>query len=246
MLSSSELRSFFYGTLLGDSYIHNGSFCCRQISEDLIYYKANIIKEHIPNCNVKVTERKEYIDKNGICHQKSWEMYCSPTEYFKKLYTKFYSDRKRSLSKNIINKLTPIGLAVWYADDGSTVLVQKNNLTGGAKTRRIQFCTDCYTFEDNVNIIIPEMEQLGFNNIKLIDRCRRNQFRIQLSVSDGQKMFNDIGDYFLKYYPSLLYKLDMGYRNDTLLNTTYVSNNYLNLYTKISAHPLFVDRMANR
>ena len=42
-MNSSDLRSFFYGTLLGDSYIHNGTFYCKQISKDLIYFKAKII-----------------------------------------------------------------------------------------------------------------------------------------------------------------------------------------------------------
>ena len=38
-LNSTEVRSFFYGTLLGDSYIHNNTFYCKQISEDLIRFK---------------------------------------------------------------------------------------------------------------------------------------------------------------------------------------------------------------
>ena len=43
-LNHTELRSFFYGTLLGDSYIHNEVFYCKQITKDLIEFKAKIIK----------------------------------------------------------------------------------------------------------------------------------------------------------------------------------------------------------
>ena len=42
-LNHTELRSFFYGTLLGDSYIHNGVFYCKQITESLVNFKFEII-----------------------------------------------------------------------------------------------------------------------------------------------------------------------------------------------------------
>ena len=51
-LNSTEVRSFFYGTLLGDSYIHNNTFYCKQISEDLIRFKGKIIKQYIPDADV--------------------------------------------------------------------------------------------------------------------------------------------------------------------------------------------------
>lgn len=38
-MNSYELQSFFYGTLLGDSYIIRGAFYCKQISKDLIEFK---------------------------------------------------------------------------------------------------------------------------------------------------------------------------------------------------------------
>jgi hypothetical protein len=44
----------------------------------------------------------------------------------------------------------------------------------------------------------------------------------------------------------LLYKIDLGYRNESLLNRSYVSERYYNTYLKISAHPEFKDRLKNR
>lgn len=67
-MNSSKLRSFFYGTLLGDSYIHNGVFYCKQVSKDLIYFKTKIIKEHLPNAKITISEHEPYTDKNGINH----------------------------------------------------------------------------------------------------------------------------------------------------------------------------------
>lgn len=45
IFNNPKLESFFIGMLLGDSYIYNNIFYCKQISEDLINFKANFIKE---------------------------------------------------------------------------------------------------------------------------------------------------------------------------------------------------------
>ena len=61
----------------------------------------------------------------------------------------------------MINKLDDLGLAMWYADDGSTVLVQYNPSTKSARSRRAQICTDSFSKEEHDNIILPELKQLG-------------------------------------------------------------------------------------
>jgi hypothetical protein len=243
-MNSTELRSFFYGTLLGDSYIHNGVFYCKQISKDLIDFKAKIIKKHFPNDKVKVSEHEAYIDKNGVHHQKWYELSLSKCEYVKKLEKLFYPQGKKIIPKNVINKLTPLGLALWYADDGTTVLVQYNKSTGGARSRRALLCTDCFTKEEHDNIILPELKELGFNVVVL---KRGDVYRINFKdMQKVQKFFLTIGKYFYNYFPSLLYKMDLGYRSSSLKQRRYVLEDYENFYIKMSAHPLFLDRMKRK
>lgn len=241
-LNSTELRSFFYGTLLGDSYIHNNTFSCKQVSQDLILYKAKVIKQFIPDSKCSVKEYEAYTDKNGVHHQKYWQLDVKG-EYVKKLYALFYPEGKKILPKNVINRLTPIGLAMWYADDGTTILIGKNQSSGGAKSRRVQLCTDSFTLCD-LNNAINEFKTIGYETSLL--KRKENVYRIQMSTKEGQKLMCDIASYFYNYFPSLLYKMDLGYRNYSLLNRTYVSKEYHNLYTKISACPDFLDRMKNR
>ena len=62
----------------------------------------------------------------------------------------------------------------------------------------------------------------------------------------AQKFLVDISPYFIKYFPSLLYKLDLGYRDSSLENRLYVSKEYHDLYLKISSHDLFVDRLKEK
>lgn len=242
-LNQSELRSFFYGTLLGDSYIHNNSFNCRQITKKLIEFKASIIQKYIPDTRVKITTRAGFTDRNGVNHKEFYDLYASPAEYFKKLNNIFYPEGQKIYPPGAISKLTPLGFAMWYADDGTTVLVGKNKNTTSANSRRVQFCTDGFRSSDNIQIQ-KEMIDLGYN-CKLIDRKRKNQYRIEISPQDGQKLFLSLEQYFY-YFPEMLYKLDLGYRAGSLQYRRYVSPEYEALYSRISAHPQFIDRMIGR
>ena len=242
-LNQTELRSFFYGTLLGDSYIHNDSFNCKQITKSLIEFKADIISQYIPNANVKILPYKGYTDKNGVNHQDYYQLYASPTEYFRKLNNIFYSDGRKIYPTGAIKQLTPLGFAMWYADDGTSVLVGKNENTQSARSRRVQFCTDSFTLAENTQIQKEFIEQ--GHSCKLIDRKRNNQYRVEISPQDGQKLFQELEIYF-QYFPEMLYKLDLGYRENSLQYRRYVSEEYEALYYRISAHPQFIDRMAER
>lgn len=228
-----KLRSFFIGTLLGDSYIRDGRFYCKQISKDLIYFKEKIIKRYLPGIKVWVDEHREYIDKNGVKHQKYYQLNTSKHKYFIKLENMFYSNGKKIYPKNCIKLLDKLGFAMWYADDGTTIIVQKG------KSRRVQFCTDGFTKEDNLQIK-SDLESLGYN-IKIVDRARCEQTRIQMNTP-YQNFICSISNYFYYHFPSLLYKMDLGYR-DKSLDSNYVTNDYKKCYLKISTHPEFKDRL---
>lgn len=241
-LSSRELKDFFIGCLLGDAGIHNGAFHTKQISKDLIYFKYNLIRENFPEAKVKVIEYDSYIDKNGVKHQKYWQLYMSPNEYIKKLEKEFYPENKKIVPEKYLRGLSLLAYAIWYADDGTTILVQKNPLTGSAKTRRVQFCTDSFSTEEVSKLQTMISNQFG--KTSLVKR-KENVFRIQVNGKDSQNFIISISQFFYNYFPSLLYKMDLGYRGKTL-DSKFVSQEYKELYFKISAHSDFIDRMQNR
>lgn len=156
--------------MLGDSYVHNNVFACKQISEDLINFKANFIRENLKDAVVKVKEYEGYIDKNGVNHQKYWLLEAKHPK-IRELYNLFYPEGKKIYPKGSISKLDPLGFALWYADDGTTVLVQINKETKSARSRRVQICTDNFTPEEHL-LIKEELENLGYT-IKCVDRKRR-------------------------------------------------------------------------
>lgn len=242
-ITSAELKSFFYGTLLGDSYIHNGTFYCKQISKDLIDFKEKIIKQNLPDAKVWVNEIEEKTDKKGVHHQKCWVLNVSRSEYIKKLEKIFYPEGKKIIPKGVIKSLTPLGLAMWYADDGTTILVGYNKTTQSAKNRRVMLCTDCFSEEEIKNSVI-ELETLGYH-VSLTER-REGCYRITFPLWEKQKLICSIYKYFLQHFQSLLYKMDLGYREESLNNKRYVLPEYKNVYYEISACPLFLDRLKDR
>lgn len=178
-MKNSKLESFFIGTLLGDSYIYHNVFGCKQISKDLIEFKANFIREHLPDAEVTIKEHDSYIDKHGVNHQKFYLLEVKHPK-MKELYNYFYPNGKKIYPNEAIMKLDKIGFAMWYADDGTTILVQiGQGCNNGARARRVQICTDNFTPEEN-QTIKSELESLGYE-IKLIDRKRNDQFRIQFN-----------------------------------------------------------------
>lgn len=242
-LTSRELKDFFVGNLLGDACLHNGSFTVKQINKDLIEFKAKVIKENLPNAKVKIREHEGYTDKNGTNHQKCWELYVSPMEYLKKLQVEFYPEGMKIIPKKYLRSLSNLGYAIWYADDGTTILVGKNESTGSSKSRRVQFCTDNFPVSDTKNM--ASVLESDFGNIKIIER-KSHQWRLQINGTNAQDFILAVYEYFEKYFPSLLYKMDLGYRNKSLLNRRYVKEQYHNLYIKMSAHKDFIDRMKDR
>lgn len=242
IFKNPKLESFFIGTLLGDSYIHNNVFSCKQISEDLIRFKANFIKENLEDAEVKVKEHDDYIDKNGVNHQKFWLLEVKHPK-IKDLYDLFYPNGKKIYPKGSISKLDPLGFALWYADDGTTVLVQINLETKSARSRRVQICTDNFTPEEHL-LIKEELENLGYT-IKCVDRKRKDQLRTQLNGITAQKFICMLEESFMNF-PSLLYKLDLGYREESLNKKRYVLEEYKDCYIRISAHPQFIDRIQEK
>lgn len=111
-INHSKLKSFFIGTLLGDSYIHNGRFECKQISKDLIEFKAKFIKQYLPDANVAIKEHSAYVDKNGVNHQKYYVLEVLKSRYIRKLEKIFYPNGVKIYPKNAVLKLDSLGFAM--------------------------------------------------------------------------------------------------------------------------------------
>lgn len=243
-MNKSEIQSFLMGNLLGDGCLNNGSFEIKQINKDLIDFKYKIFKRYLSQNGIKKTFIPSSVDEQNVHRKNTYGFYVSPTRYFKKIESLFYNEKGRILPDDyILDKLDTLGLAIWFADDGTTIQVGYNPTTGSSRSRRVQICTDAYS-KDEVERIVNFFNK-RYGNAKLISRCE-NRYRVQLNGKSAQKFIVDISPYFIKYFPSLLYKLDLGYRNETLKNRLYVTEEYCQLYNNINSHPKFRDRLKEK
>jgi len=240
-LKSSELKGAIFGTLLGDSKIErNGKvFSSKQISLDLIQFKYSILNNHFQEVKLQTTPPHHDGKWN---HQRLFEVRVKEI-YFHKLFPRFYDDKRKYLSIKHLEGLTDLGLALWFADDGCTSLIGKNK--GKITNRRVMFCSECYTEEEHDIMIRFFKIKYGYTMSKPVRGSKKTKkFRLQFSVKDAQNFILKVGPYFMKYFPSLSYKLDMGY--DTYRNNhmNTVSEEYKEFFNEcVKTHPDFIDRL---
>lgn len=240
-LNGNQVKSFMCGNLLGDGNLRNGAFITGQINKDLIYFKKKVFERYFGFSTTKITFVPSNV-KDGVYRQDTWRIYVSPNKYFKKMESETYKPKK-IVAQEVLDCLCPLGLAMWFADDGTTIQVGYNETTGSSKRRRVQICTDNFSYDEVVMIRDYFIEKYG--KASLVKRGS-GMYRVQIGNLEAQKFFLDIAPYFIKYFPSLLYKLDMGYRNTSLDNELYVTKEYKNLYLEINSHPNFIDRVKNK
>lgn len=241
-MNSTDYRSFIFGCILGDGSLKHGTFYTSQTDEDLIRFKEKVFNR---NCNTNVTVTKHrYKNKKDV-----YGLYVSSNEYLKKLCNRYcrqlISTHRVNVTSDLLHKLTPLGIAIWFADDGTTILVGKTSEK--IKSRRVQFCTDRYSYDEVLTIQSYFKKRYG--GCSLIKR-KDGVYRVQLSLDGAMKMFLEIQNYFIKYFPSLLYKLDLGYRNVTANGFSHsgfeaVKNYISNTYNIISSYPQFRDRLSD-
>ena len=207
-MNTSELKGYLTGLIMGDGYIDSGvtkrAFRIKSINKDFI----DKIYKDISSCNTfksYVRHLNKRIDKNNVVHKEHWEFVISAHPYFVKKYHHFYDDyKKRHVTKNAINWLTPNGLANWYMSDGYVCLVGLKS--GNIVDRRIDICTDRYSLE-NIKMICKELMKkfnIEFNPVK-----RAKYYRIRLKTKDYSKFINIIKPYIV---PSMMHKLYLGYQ----------------------------------
>lgn len=241
-LNHSQLKSFIVGNLLGDGNLHNGAFITGQINEDLIKFKEKIFNQYVGFAGSKIVFKQSHIDKHGVNRKDTWRLYVSPTRYFKEFESRWYKPKKVVPTEDL-KYLDKLGLAIWFADDGTTIQVGYNQTNGSSNRRRVLICTDSFTL-DEIDALRKQLKVMGYDTS--IKTHRVNRYRIQILGKSAQEFMLDISPYFIQYFPSLLYKLDLGYRGDSLNNELYVLKEYKELFLKISSHPNFRDRIKEK
>lgn len=170
---SKEQKSLLIGLLLGDGTI--SSNCVFKLSHseaqrEYLEWKVGLLDVH----GIKNNGVKEYISSCGYNTGKKVlysQMSLNPT--IKALRRTVYTPKKH-ITRKLLNWITPLGLAIWYMDDGCINVNTSKQRSSIQHTIKIATSSelDCDKF---VNIVRPYIEQVP----SLLYKIRRDSTKLE-------------------------------------------------------------------
>lgn len=121
---------------------------------------------------------------------------------------------KKTVSRKWLNMLTPLSLAVWWMDDGC-LSVHKDKK--GAISRYGKLSTHGFSLEEQY-IIKNYFKAVWDIDVKITPE--KNSFFLRFTVPNLKKLFSIIYSYVIQI-PSMIYKIDMKYNMDKILDDEY-------------------------
>lgn len=206
-------KAIVIGLLLGDGYINdNGRIevehCIEQ--KDYCIYKAKLLHSVCGGKDINVHEyqRTRSVLKDG----RQWKSNTFTTVSFKKQSKHFiyfrnllYKNRKKEITKEVLDLLSPLSIALWWLDDGS--LVRKRQKDGSLGPYGLML----YTYlpkEQNELIQKYFLEKYDMKwNVVPANIHKDNQYMLRCGQTEGRKFLNIIRDIVLQKIPSMQYKV---------------------------------------
>ena len=183
---SKEQKSLLIGLLLGDGTISSNYVFKLSHSEaqrEFLQWKVDLLNKF----NIKNNGIKEYISKCGYNIGKNVlysQMSLNPT--IKALRRTIYIPKK-TITRRLLNWLNPLGIAIWYMDDGCINVNTSKQRSSIQHTIKIATCVD----EPTINIIIQYFLEVW--NIKFRPfKEGKGTFSIASSTEEDCKKFIEI------------------------------------------------------
>lgn len=156
--SKHQANSFLIGSMLGDGTMYryfvkgNGSnrsrariqfsMCHCEKQKSYLLWKESVLRAYIKFGTLIVDDSKEeftYFKKTSLVESTKNLVY---------LYEKFYRDRIKVVSRKLLNRLSNLGMAVWFMDDGS-LIPHSYKSDGSIRALKLRLHTSCFTLEEH-------------------------------------------------------------------------------------------------
>lgn len=217
-LSKEDMRSFIIGMLLGDGSTSLGKNaknynlnCCHNPKQyEYLIWKYDILKENL--CKNYWTHKYKSHFSGKALHKgnanKEYDMYRASlgthtlVTYIRKV---MYVDNKKFVSMDLLNMLTPIGLAIWYMDDGN--LAYKKNKDGSICSREISLNIQGFDNESQENIVEYFKNVFGIESRLHKTRDKR---RLWMNTTNSKKFLEIVKEY-VSLVECMHYKIDLKY-----------------------------------
>lgn len=214
-LKSSELDGAIFGTLLGDASLNktsiNGNYNLTLThspkQKEYLEFKKNLL-EQISHVNFTFKQTTSF-NKKMQKDYTTYYYYTNYLKYFTKLHDIFYKNSNKIVTAKILNKLTPLGLALWWQDDGSLVIHTRKDRGTVQRTATLATCS--FSLEEH-ELIIKYFKDTWNINCKLgsVTNGINNYNVIRFPMKEFTK-FVEIVKPFIQ--SSMYYKIDFKYKN---------------------------------
>ena len=206
--TSSELDGMIYGMLLGDGCIRKPTkagtcnFVLHHSAKQKEYFFSKLaLLEEVSHVKTNYWEKSHFSKKNQKTYYSIYGQ-SNFLNYFKKLRDVFYnSEGTKIVTETILKKLTPLGLALWWMDDGCLYVKRHKNST----IERRAFLSTC-SFTEEEHVLIKQYFFSRWNLNVTIRQHPKTKYRyISFPVEDFKKFVEIIKEHVV---PSMQYKID--------------------------------------
>lgn len=198
---SKEQKSLLIALLIGDGTISNNyvfKLSHSTLQREYLEWKVGLLNKY----GIKNNGVKEYISKCGYNTGKSVlysQMSLIPT--IKALRRSVYTPKK-TITRKLLEWLNPLGLAIWYMDDGCINVNTSKQRSSIQHTIKIATCVDDSTIKTIINYF-DEVWGIHFRPFKE----GRNTYSIASSSELDCEKFIKIVKPYIEQVPSFLYKI---------------------------------------
>jgi hypothetical protein len=202
-LSDTELISALVGMVAGDGNIHkqkNSPGVTLRLKhaerqKEYLEFKRDILQNLFPDWEIPIKS----FDNSGYPGVKV-ETHDHPL--LRTGYQWFYPHGKKRFSREVLNHLTPIGIAIWYMDDGSLSFKKRD---GKVHAREVHLNTYCALEE--VEVIRTYFNHAWDLSWTII--LNKGLFRLRMGATEAMKFLRIIGPFIV---PTMRYKTDLQYK----------------------------------
>lgn len=198
---SKEQKSLLIALLIGDGTISSNyvfKLSHSTLQREYLEWKVGLLNKY----GIKNNGVKEYISKCGYNTGKSVlysQMSLIPT--IKALRRSVYTPKK-TITRKLLEWLNPLGLAIWYMDDGCINVNTSKQRSSIQHTIKIATCVDDSTIKTIINYF-DEVWGIHFRPFKE----GRNTYSIASSSELDCEKFIKIVKPYIEQVPSFLYKI---------------------------------------
>jgi 16S rRNA G966 N2-methylase RsmD len=197
-------KEILYGSLMGDAkrqYVNKSyntasvGFSHSSKQKKYLLWKFNEFKSVVSEKSLKesLSFDPRHNGFNTTC-----SFYTHANTDVENILSEFYKDDKREPTRKILDNITPLGLAVWYQDDGSTDIREHKP--------QFSFCTDSFSKESCELIVQWFKERYGIDAF-LADRKSNGNlyYRVKIRTYHSEKFVDLVSSYVL---PMFYYKIN--------------------------------------